>query len=100
MENNSCSTLEEALKEIIGDEGLVKLIIQLRGKKCKNVRKALQELWPEIIIHWLEASDRPAPDHVFETLVLALCKEEPSLIDKLVDIARAIASITGKKSGG
>lgn len=99
-ERNPChmqAKLEKAIKNLVGDENTAILILNMKGKKCSEVRKALQNLWPHIQLRWVYSPKGPRPSELFEVLVLALCKDEPSFIDKLVALVRALITILGEK---
>lgn len=89
--------LEKAILELVGDEKTATIIMHMKGKKCSEVRRALQKLWPHIQLRWVYSPRGPRPSDVFDALVLALCKEEPSYIDKFIDIVRALITMLGKK---
>ena len=92
--------LERAIRELVGDENIAALVMSLKGRRCSEVEEALGDLWPYVSLRWVYHPRGPPPSLVFKTLVRALCKEEPSVIDKLVELAKAIVGALKDKLGG
>lgn len=92
-----CPSLYEAIMKITGDEAFASIAVQLRGKRCSEVRAALEKPFVRVMLKWVYEPRGWSPSDYFDAIVLAICKQEPSLIDKLLQVAERVARLRAAK---